>query len=111
MPQLFGTFTAYAARAAADYTGPLVAASPGWYPVPLLLAASAGNASLTLYSMGLDPDAILPRASRARATCTVAVVATACVFIGLPPPLSFSRSCKRAAGLRARHGCCPLSIG
>ncbi|CAM5569164.1 hypothetical protein SHIRM173S_04466 [Streptomyces hirsutus] len=23
--------------------------------------------------------------------------------------LSFSRSCKRAAGLRARHGCCPLS--
>uniref|UniRef100_UPI0040402C7A transposase n=1 Tax=Streptomyces sp. DG1A-41 TaxID=3125779 RepID=UPI0040402C7A len=29
----------------------------------------------------------------------------------VPPPLSSSRSCKRAAGLRARHGCCPLSIG
>nr|BFD81329.1 hypothetical protein StreXyl84_07300 [Streptomyces sp. Xyl84] len=28
-----------------------------------------------------------------------------------PAPLSFSRSCKRAAGLRARHDCCPLSIG
>ncbi|MFE7940524.1 hypothetical protein ACFU46_24600 [Streptomyces griseoincarnatus] len=27
------------------------------------------------------------------------------------PPLSFSRSCKRAAGLRARHDCCPLSMG
>jgi hypothetical protein len=26
-------------------------------------------------------------------------------------PLCFSRSCKRAAGLRARHDCCPLSIG
>ncbi|WP_438492077.1 TetR/AcrR family transcriptional regulator [Streptomyces asiaticus] len=26
-----------------------------------------------------------------------------------PPPLSFSRSCKRAAGLRARHDCSPLS--
>ncbi len=35
-----------------------------------------------LYSMGLDLDAILPRASRARATCTVAVVAMLCVFVG-----------------------------
>ncbi|MER7193487.1 cytosine permease [Streptomyces flaveolus] len=85
VPQLFGTFTAYAARGALDYAGPLVDASPGWYLVPLLLAASAGsvgNAGLMLYSMGLDLDAILPRASRARATCTVAVVATACVFVG-----------------------------
>jgi purine-cytosine permease-like protein len=85
VPQLFGTFTAYAARAALDYAGPLVDVSPGWYLVPLLLAASAGsvgNAGLMLYSMGLDLDAILPRASRARATCTVAVVATACVFVG-----------------------------
>ncbi|MYR47071.1 cytosine permease [Streptomyces sp. SID5910] len=85
VPQLFGTFTAYAARAALDYAGPLVDASPGWYLVPLLLAASAGsvgNAGLMLYSMGLDLDAILPRASRARATVTVAVVATVCVFAG-----------------------------
>ncbi|MFF3939994.1 cytosine permease [Streptomyces phaeofaciens] len=85
VPQLFGTFTAYAAGAALDYAGPLVDASPTWYLVPLLLAASAGsvgNAGLMLYSMGLDLDAILPRASRARATYTVAVVATACVFAG-----------------------------
>ncbi|MEV6998350.1 cytosine permease [Streptomyces sp. NPDC093982] len=85
IPQLFGTFTAYAAGAALDYAGPLVSASPGWYLVPLLLAASAGsvgNAGLMLYSMGLDLDAILPRASRATATYTVAVIATACVFVG-----------------------------
>lgn len=85
VPQLFGTFTAYAARAALDYAGPLVSASPTWYLVPLLLAASAGsvgNAGLMLYSMGLDLDAILPRASRATATYTVAVIATACVFLG-----------------------------
>ncbi|MEV0529056.1 cytosine permease [Streptomyces sp. NPDC050439] len=85
VPQLFGTFTAYAAGAALDYAGPLVSAAPGWYLVPLLLAASAGsvgNAGLMLYSMGLDLDAILPRASRARATYTVAVVATGCVFVG-----------------------------
>ncbi|MFD4575993.1 cytosine permease [Streptomyces sp. NPDC058417] len=85
VPQLFGTFTAYAAGAALDYAGPLVDASPGWYLLPLLLAATAGsvgNAGLMLYSMGLDLDAILPRASRAAATCAVAVVATACVFVG-----------------------------
>jgi hypothetical protein len=84
VPQLFGTFTAYAAHAALDYAGPLVRASPGWYLVPLLLAASGsvGNAGLMLYSMSLDLDAILPRASRARAACTVAVVATVCVFVG-----------------------------
>lgn len=85
VPQLFGTFTAYAAHAALDYAGPLVDASPTWYLVPLLIAASAGsvgNSGLMLYSMGLDLDAILPRASRARATCAVAVVATACVFVG-----------------------------
>lgn len=85
VPQLFGTYTALAARSAADFAGPLVAASPGWYLVPLLLAASAGsvgNAGLMLYSMGLDLDAILPRATRARATLVVAAVSTVFVFVG-----------------------------
>ncbi|WP_327359118.1 cytosine permease [Streptomyces sp. NBC_01304] len=85
LPQLFGTFTALAARAGLDYAGPLVSAAPGWYLVPLLLAAcagSVGNAGLMLYSMGLDLDAIVPRASRVRATVLVAVVATAFVFAG-----------------------------
>ncbi|MFE5026158.1 cytosine permease [Streptomyces sp. NPDC056656] len=84
-PQLFGTFTAFAAHAALDYAGSLVSASPTWYLIPLLLAASAGsvgNAGLMLYSMGLDLDAILPRASRTAATYTVAAVATVCVFVG-----------------------------
>ncbi|WP_432063628.1 cytosine permease [Streptomyces sp. C10-9-1] len=85
LPQLFGTLTALAARAGADYAGPLVAAAPGWYLVPLLIAAAAGsvgNAGLMLYSMGLDLDAILPRATRTRATLVVAAVATAFVFLG-----------------------------
>ncbi|MER6096824.1 cytosine permease [Streptomyces sp. NPDC001728] len=85
VPQLFGTFTALAARGGLDYAGPLVAASPAWYLVPLLIAAAAGsvgNAGLMLYSMGLDLDAILPKATRARATLVVAAVATAFVFLG-----------------------------
>ncbi|MEU8530568.1 MULTISPECIES: cytosine permease [Streptomyces] len=85
VPQLFGTYTALAARAGLDYAGPLVEASPVWYLAPLLLAASAGsvgNAGLMLYSMGLDLDAILPKATRAKATLVVAVVATVFVFLG-----------------------------
>jgi purine-cytosine permease-like protein len=85
VPQLFGTFTSYAAKAALDYAGPLAASAPAWYLLPLLIAASAGsvgNAGLMLYSMGLDLDAILPRLSRAKATCVVAVVATVSVFLG-----------------------------
>ncbi|WP_329123297.1 cytosine permease [Streptomyces sp. NBC_01465] len=85
VPQLFGTYTALAARSSLDYAGPLVAASPTWYLIPLLLAASAGsvgNAGLMLYSMGLDLDAILPRATRARATLVVAAVSTLFVFLG-----------------------------
>ncbi|MGA4864072.1 cytosine permease [Streptomyces lavendulocolor] len=85
VPQLFGTFTALAARAGADYAGPLVAASAPWYLLPLLVAASAGsvgNAGLMLYSMGLDLDAIVPRATRSTATLVVAAVATAFVFAG-----------------------------
>ncbi|MER5731724.1 cytosine permease [Streptomyces sp. NPDC002138] len=86
IPQLFGTYTALAAKAGADdYAGPLVAASPFWYLVPLLAAAAAGsvgNAGLMLYSMGLDLDAIIPRATRTRATVIAAAVATAFVFVG-----------------------------
>lgn len=85
VPQLFGTFTALAARAGAEYAGPLVAAAPAWYLLPLLAAAAAGsvgNAGLMLYSMGLDLDAILPRATRTTATLAAAAVATAFVFVG-----------------------------
>ncbi|MFF8287620.1 cytosine permease [Streptomyces sp. NPDC016309] len=85
VPQLFGTFTALAARAGADYAGPLVATAAPWYLLPLLVAASAGsvgNAGLMLYSMGLDLDAVVPRAGRATATLVVAAVATAFVFAG-----------------------------
>ncbi|MCB5182109.1 cytosine permease [Streptomyces antimicrobicus] len=85
LPQLFGTVTALAARAGEDYAGPLVAASPGWYLVPLLVAAGAGsvgNAGLMLYSMGLDLDAIVPRATRTTATLVAAAVATGFVFVG-----------------------------
>ncbi|UQX03150.1 cytosine permease [Streptomyces sp. RerS4] len=85
IPQLFGTYTALAAKAGLDYAGPLVDAAPFWYLVPLLVAAAAGsvgNAGLMLYSMGLDLDAIVPKATRTTATLAAAGVATVFVFVG-----------------------------
>ncbi|MEU9124221.1 cytosine permease [Streptomyces sp. NPDC048506] len=85
IPQLFGTFSALAVGAGDDYAGPLVAGAPLWYLVFLLLNASAGsvgNSGLMLYSMGLDLDAILPRATRTQATYVVAAVSTALVYAG-----------------------------
>ncbi|MER5838883.1 hypothetical protein ABT099_00985 [Streptomyces prasinus] len=41
----------------------------------------------------------------------VVLLAVSTRFFTCQPPSSFSRSCKRAAGLRARHDCRPLSMG
>ncbi|MFJ3991600.1 cytosine permease [Streptomyces sp. NPDC090032] len=84
VPQLFGTFTAIAVNAD-DWATGLVAGAPSWYLVPLILAASAGsvgNAGLMLYSMGLDMDAILPKATRTRCTYVIAGVSTVLVYAG-----------------------------
>ena len=107
VPQLFGTFTALAVGAGEDYAGPLVAGAPFWYLALLLLNASAGsvgNAGLMLYSMGLDLDAILPRATRTQATYVVAGLATT---LRLRRPLPVGRAGRddlvRAADDGRRH--------
>ncbi|GAU69139.1 putative NCS1 family transporter [Streptomyces sp. NBRC 110611] len=85
VPQLFGTFSALAVGAGEDYASPLVAGAPFWYLGLLLLNASSGsvgNAGLMLYSMGLDLDAIVPRATRTQATYVVAAISTALVYGG-----------------------------
>lgn len=85
VPQLFGTFTAFASRAAEDYVGPLVAAAPLWFLVPLLLSGvfgTIGNGGILIYSMGLDLDAIVPKLSRIQSTTLVSAIATVLVFLG-----------------------------
>lgn len=85
VPQLFGTFTAFASRAGDDYVGALVATAPAWFLVPLLLtglAGTAGNAGVLFYSMGLDLDALVPRISRVRATVATSVATTVIVVVG-----------------------------
>ncbi|MEQ6901446.1 cytosine permease [Nocardioides sp. YIM 152588] len=85
IPQLFGMFTTFAARAGDDYVTGLVAATPLWF-LPLLLLngvfGTVGNAGVLLYSMGLDLDAIVPALSRVKATIAISVLSMALVVTG-----------------------------
>ncbi|GAA1809504.1 purine-cytosine permease family protein [Agromyces neolithicus] len=85
IPQLFGTFTALAARASEDYVTSLVNTAPIWFLIPLAfsgLFGTLGNSSMLVYDMGLDLDAIVPRLRRTTATAAVAAVAVVLVFMG-----------------------------
>ena len=67
VPALLGAFigVAIGVQADADFITSVVAAAPAWYLVPILLnglVGSCGQASIALYSTGLDLDADLPAA-------------------------------------------------
>jgi purine-cytosine permease-like protein len=73
----------------APFAVSLAAESPGWYAVLLLPLAVLGGVGLTassLYSAGLDLDALVVRFSRARATVVIGVIAVALVYLGLLAP-------------------------
>jgi purine-cytosine permease-like protein len=92
LPFTFGTLTAsiMARQAPAyleqvDYTGGLLAVSPGWFFVPLfLLAVLSGMSTGTtsLYGTGLDFSSVFPRLSRPRATLFIGLISCALIFIG-----------------------------
>jgi purine-cytosine permease-like protein len=67
----------------------LAAESPLWYAVPLLPFAVLGGVGLvaqSLYSAGLDLEALVVRTTRARATAIIAVVGVVLVYLGLLAP-------------------------
>lgn len=92
LPFSFGALTAsimarqvpaYLERA--DYTGGLLAISPGWYFAPLFLLAilsGMSTGSTSLYGTGLDFSSVFPRLSRPRATLIIGLLSCALIFIG-----------------------------
>lgn len=67
----------------------LAAEAPLWYAVPLLPFAVLGGVGLvaqSLYSAGLDLEAVVVSITRARATLIIAVIGVVLVYLGLLAP-------------------------
>lgn len=67
----------------------LATESPLWYAVPLLPFAVLGGVGLvaqSLYSAGLDLEALAVRLTRARATVVIAVIGVVLIYLGLLAP-------------------------
>jgi len=87
LPALLGAFigVSMGVRADGDFVTSVVAAAPAWYLLPILLnglVGSCGQASITLYSSGLDLDAVFPRLSRVGCTTVMTLVCLALVYLG-----------------------------
>ena len=87
VPALLGAFigVAIGVRADADFVASVVSAAPVWYLLPILLnglVGSCGQASISLYSTGLDLDAVFPRLSRVTCTTLMTVACLALVYLG-----------------------------
>jgi purine-cytosine permease-like protein len=73
----------------APFTVSLAIESPSWYAVlllPLAVLGGVGLAASSLYSAGLDLDALIVRLTRAQATAIIGVIAVALVYLGLLAP-------------------------
>jgi purine-cytosine permease-like protein len=87
VPALLGAFigVAIGVRADEDFIASVVAAAPAWYLLPILLnglVGSCGQASITLYSTGLDLDAVFPRMSRVACTALMTAACLVLVYVG-----------------------------
>jgi purine-cytosine permease-like protein len=83
---LFGAFTAVTFSDPGDsYVLDLVAGSPAWYVLPILvlgLMGSVGQGALNLYATGLDMESLVPRLRRVQTTLITSLIAIALVFLG-----------------------------
>jgi purine-cytosine permease-like protein len=73
----------------APFTVSLANEAPSWYAVLLLPLAVLGGVGLvaqSLYSAGLDLDALVLRLTRARATVIIGVIGVVLVYLGLLAP-------------------------
>jgi purine-cytosine permease-like protein len=83
---IFGAFTATTfSDPAMDFGTGLVASSPSWYLVPLVIIAilgSFGQGGTALYGTGLDTSSLLPVLRRVPATLTISVAGIVFIYLG-----------------------------
>ena len=92
LPFLFGLVTtAIVAEKAPDafknfdYVGGLLATTPKWFLLPILLLAIIGGmstGSTSLYGTGLDFSSVFPRLGRVQATILIGIISIILIFIG-----------------------------
>src|SRR5262249_54663330 len=86
LPSLSGAFPAMTfATPPASYIDDLVAASPAWYVLPIVVISLFGGMSqgvLCVYASGLDLEGLAPRLKRTQTTIITAAVAIALLYIG-----------------------------
>lgn len=87
LPSLFGAFTALSfANPTGSYLDDLVAASPAWYVLPIVVISLLGGLSqgvLCVYASGLDLEGLAPRLKRTQTTAITASVAIVLLYIGV----------------------------
>ncbi len=87
LPSLFGAFTALTfANPTDSYIDDLVAASPAWYVLPIVVISLFGGMSqgvLCVYASGLDLEGLAPRLKRTQTTVITAAVAIALLYVGV----------------------------
>jgi purine-cytosine permease-like protein len=83
---LFATYTASMMPVnVSSWVGGLVAMSPTWYVVPIIVVGIGGSLSqgaLCVYGNGLDVSSIIPRLRRYLATAIIGIVGIAVVIVG-----------------------------
>jgi purine-cytosine permease-like protein len=83
----FGSFTASTFTTLSEsYVADLVAESPAWYVLPIVLIALAGGLGqgvLNVYASGLDLEALIPRLKRVQTTLITSALAIALLYIGV----------------------------
>jgi purine-cytosine permease-like protein len=83
----FGSFTASTFTTLSEsYVADLVAESPAWYVLPIVLIALAGGLGqgvLNVYASGLDLEALIPKLKRVQTTLITSALAIALLYIGV----------------------------
>jgi purine-cytosine permease-like protein len=86
VPCLFAAWTSIGFKdPLTEYIPGLVANSPTWFVVPIILVGligGTGQAAFCLYGVGLDTSSLIPRLKRVPATLFLGSLAVAFVFIG-----------------------------